>query len=239
MVASRPDPASDGTPPTDRGLLGVFRALIAFSIVVALAAGFVLFVPDLVDDLLYEHTPIETETPPAAGDRTPEVRHAADPVQSSYEGDVEIRSDHVEDFVHHEINDVRAEHGLDPLVWDATIASVSRGHSADMAQREYFAHDNPEGESPMDRFQTTGDYCQRYGENIAQSWVDRAVESGDGGVVEYTTPEEAAEGLVDQWMNSPPHREAILNDEWDRAGVGVYLTDDGMVFATQNFCTEW
>lgn len=238
MDPSRPDSNPDRAQSSERGLLGVFRALLVFAIVVLMAAGMVLFVPDLVDEVIYEQTPIETETPPAAGDRDPAVRHADDPGNTTYEGDARVPSDHVEDFIHHEVNEIRAEHGLDPIVWDATIASVSRAHSADMAQREYFAHENPDGESPYDRFQTTGDYCERYGENIAQSWVDRNVQSADGDVDRYATAQEVASGLVEQWMNSPPHREAILTEEWDRGGVGVYITDEGKVFATHNFCTE-
>ncbi|WP_247729320.1 CAP domain-containing protein [Halovivax limisalsi] len=239
MVSSSATPTRDRPPNRDRGVLGVLRALLTLAIVALLAASIVVLAPGVVEEVLDVRTPIETEAPPPAGERTPAVRHAQDPANSTYDADTRIRSDHVEDFIHHEVNEIRSERGLEPLDWDARIASVARAHSADMAAREYFAHENPDGQSPLDRFQTTGDYCRRYGENIAQSWVDRPVRLDDGDVETYETAEAAAQGLVEQWMNSPPHREAILSSNWDRAGVGVYLTGSGKIYATQNFCTEW
>lgn len=111
-----------------------------------------------------------------------------------------------------------------------------------MAQREYFAHINPDGEAPMDRFQDVDNYCRGYGENIALTWVDRPVDnSAADETVRYRTAEGLAEGLVNQWMNSTDHRRAILEQgtpDWDRGGVGVYIDDDGAVYASHNFCRE-
>ena len=113
-----------------------------------------------------------------------------------------------------------------------------------MARRDYFAHRNPDGETPADRFRDVGDYCRGYGENIAKTWLDRRVSrAGGDGVVRHRTAEGLATGLVNQWMNSTSHRQAILETgrtpSWDRAGVGVYITDSGAVYAGQNFCQEW
>src|SRR6056297_1929728 len=226
-------------PPEDRAVLGLVRFVLTVVVLVGLVFATVTVAPQFVEEVVYQQSAIETEAPPAAGNHNPTLQHADNPGNSTYEGAATVRSEHVEDYVHYRINDIRAEHGLDPLVWDGTIASVSRAHSEDMAVRDYFNHTNPDGESPMDRFETTADYCYEYGENIAQNWVDRPVETHDGETVQYRTAEELADGLAEQWMNSPPHRKAILAEGWDRGGVGVYITDEGKVFATQNFCTEW
>ena len=37
-------------------------------------------------------------------------------------------------------------------------------------------------------------------------------------------------------MNSSGHRSNILADAWRNEGIGIYVTDEGKVYATQNFC---
>lgn len=215
----------------------LLRLVAIVAVLVALVVGAVLVGPGLVDDLEDRTGPIGFEEPPPAGDRDPDRVDPADPGESSYDvADGTITATAVEDHVHHEVNDRRADHDLEALEWDGTVASVSRAHSADMHDREYFAHTNPDGEGPMDRFSAVAGYCRAYGENIAMTWVDRPVAGPDGDRTSYETPEELAVGLVDQWMNSPPHRDAILTDSWDRGGVGIYIGEDGQVFATHNFC---
>lgn len=223
----------------DRGLLGLVRAVLTFLVFCGLVVGAILAGPTLVDELDAYANPVEVEQPPPAGDRSPDVTHPDDPQASSYDGQVPFPSDDVEDFVHLKVNEQRADHDLEDLEWDGTIASVSRAHSVDMYDRDYFSHDNPDGESPLDRFQNVSNYCRGYGENIAMSYADQRVrQPSDGETVRYRSPEELAEGLVQQWMNSPPHRDAILSDSWDRGGVGIYISDAGEVYATHNFCTE-
>ena len=160
-----------------------------------------------------------------------------DPTESAYNlDDGDINSTAVEREIHAEVNERRTARGLDPLGWDQTVASVSRAHSKDMADREYFSHTNPDGEGPHDRYQAVGNGCFAYGENIAMSWAGRPVDIGEGDSVTYTTNEELAEGLVRQWMESPGHRENLLRENWESGGVGVYITEDGQVYATHNFC---
>ena len=238
------DPNADGR--TDRALVrGLVSFLIAVALVCSLALGTVLFAPQLIDGLGTETRPSPSAEPPPAGNRSPAIVDPDDPGTSSYQTDVEVvRSVAVEDFVHAKINDRRAAHDLPPLEWDGTVASVARAHSADMARRGYFAHRNQDGQAPGDRFQEVADYCRGYGENIAKTWLDRRVSQSNGdGIVRHQTAEGLATGLVNQWMNSTPHRRAILEEgstpRWDRAGVGVYITDDGAVYAGQNFCQEW
>ena len=243
-----------GPPDADGGsalVRSVVRLLVLAVLVAGLALGAATLAPtvfeelDAVEDVEFVERPSPSSEPPPAGERDPDVTDPADPGVSSYETDVEtVTSDDVEDFVHAEVNDRRADHGLEPLEWDGTVASVARAHSADMADRDYFAHTNPDDEDPFDRFREVDDYCRGYGENIALTWLDRPVNGPDDADVDtHYTAEEVAGGLVDQWMNSTEHREAILEEhggpEWDRGGVGVYLDDDGAVYASHNFCTEW
>ncbi|ELY42064.1 CAP domain-containing protein [Natronorubrum sulfidifaciens] len=255
----RPAAASSDGDRSDRAVIRtLLRFFVAVAVIGALALGTAVLAPTVLEDLGVDDTefavpdsidtdslPPPSSNPPPAGERNPAVTDPADPNESVYETDVErVDSATVEDFVHAEVNDRRAEHGLEPLEWDGTVASVSRAHSHDMADREYFDHVNPDGEEPMDRFTAVDDYCRGYGENIAQTWVDRPVEGpGTSDTAHYQSAEALATGLVDQWMNSTPHRQAILEEgtvpDWDRGGVGVYIADDGAVYASHNFCVEW
>lgn len=134
------------------------------------------------------------------------------------------------------INRERTARDLDPVEYESGLAGVARNHSSDMIARDYYAHESPEGDTPIDRVQQSSVSCSSVGENIAASWWQRAFESTDGERTQHTTPEELADGLVEQWLNSPDHRENMLNPDWERTGVGVAVTQDGEVLVTQNFC---
>lgn len=91
--------------------------------------------------------------------------------------------------------------GCAPLVWMPAMAEVARAHSADMVARGFFAHTNPDGQTPFDRMHDAGIDYSRAAENIAYG---------------YGT----AEAILHGWLNSPPHRENIENCELTEHGVG-------------------
>ena len=105
-----------------------------------------------------------------------------------------------------------------------------------MFARDYFSHTNPDGERPWDRYADVADAtCSAYGENIAQNWVGVTVRTGDG-TERYETNEEIAAAVVEQWLNSDGHRANILSTSYQSEGLGVYITAEGKVYVTQNFC---
>ena len=151
----------------------------------------------------------------------------------------------VEQYVHEAVNEERTARGLEALAFDEDLQEIARSHSQDMAERDYFAHTDPEGNSFADRYEAHGYECRAYtddgyyytgGENIAYTYFDQPVRTSSGEVVEHTTERELAEGIVDQWMNSDGHRENILAEHWNNEGIGIYVTEDDRVYATQNFC---
>lgn len=72
----------------------------------------------------------------------------------------EIQVDILEQKIHDLINEQRQGHGLPALEWDDTIAGIARAHSADMVNRNYFAHDSPDGAGPDVRGKKYGyDQC--------------------------------------------------------------------------------
>jgi uncharacterized protein YkwD len=171
-----------------------------------------------------EETQGPEETPEAPeGSSPPE----GDPGTTSTAGDVS--SDEIEAEIHDQVNEIRTERGLSELEHDDEIAAISRTHSQDMNERDYFSHTNPEGETPADRF---GDLypaeCRAVGENLAY------IQSGAGG---HGSAESIADRIVQGWMDSDGHRENLLRENWDSQGIGVYI-DDGRIDATQKFCTS-
>ena len=140
----------------------------------------------------------------------------------------------VERLVAEEINDIRAAENLSRLEPRPDVIAVAREHSVDMDERSYFAHVNPDDETPQDRVDRAGVDCT-VGENIAQMWYEPALP--DGYTAQGLTSEaEVAEALVEGWMESPGHRENILTSGYESHGIGVYMGEGGAVYATHKFC---
>jgi len=155
-----------------------------------------------------------------------------------------VNTTNVERLVHQEINERRANNGLDPITYDPALASIAEDHSKDMIERDFFAHENPDGDDVGDRYDQAGYDCRvatgsgtysTGGENIAQTWWEQQISTTQG-PVSYDTESELAVGIVNQWMNSTGHRANILTEHWESEGIGVVFADDDEVLVTQNFC---
>ncbi len=169
-----------------------------------------------------------------------------DPTQAD-EDRLEYDSQKIEFLVHELTNKERQKHGLSQLTFDSEIVQVARGHSLDMASRNYFAHETPEGLTPTDRAEQLGYSCQKMvglliysgiAENIFQGHLFDSYYTVNGVITSYEwiSEEQIAQITVDGWMNSPGHRENILMEIFDREGIGVEITLDHKVYVTQNFC---
>jgi len=153
----------------------------------------------------------------------------------------------IEYLVHELTNKERKKYGLSQLTFDSQIIQIARAHSHDMASRGYFAHETPEGFTPSDRAEQKGYSCQKIvglliysgiAENIFQGYLFDSYYTVNDEITSYdwNTEEEIAKITVDEWMNSPGHRENILTGVFDREGIGVDITQDYKVYVTQNFC---
>ncbi|MFO7832856.1 MAG: CAP domain-containing protein [Halohasta sp.] len=139
----------------------------------------------------------------------------------------------IERLIHEEINAERAAAGRERLSTDEDLQRVARNHSADMIADGYVGHESPDGVTPADRLSAAG--CRAGGENVAQSWIDEPV-AVDGESIVAENESAVAAHLVDRWMASPGHRENILRESFSESGVGVLVTEDNRVYATQKFC---
>jgi len=112
-------------------------------------------------------------------------------------------------------NAYRASQGIEPLFYNPAIAQVTRWNSKQMVEKDYFAHTSPiTGRTHYQRLRAAGiDDCKTTAETVAY----------DSDM--YQTPTVTAAQLVSQFMRSDPHRRALMEEEYDVAGVGVYIGD--------------
>ena len=113
-------------------------------------------------------------------------------------------------------NAARVRNGLRALKWDDPASGTARKHSVDMAQNDYFSHENKQGQSPFDRMKENGINFRGAGENLAYGQSSSIF---------------AHEGL----MNSLGHRENILLDTYSHLGTGVAFNEKLQPFYTENF----
>lgn len=151
----------------------------------------------------------------------------------------------LEKRIHALINKERKKHGLSPLAWDDRLSQIARSHSGDMARRNYFSHDSPEGRDFSYRYKEGGFSCAArvgnriYGgaENIFQNNLyDRVMIKDGRRYYDWNTMEKIAESTVQGWMNSPGHRKNILAPHLLSEGIGVAVSTDDKVYITENFC---
>ncbi len=132
-------------------------------------------------------------------------------------GDEELR----EGFEYHLFdltNAARVKHGLEILEWHEAVSVTARKHSADMAENNYFSHQNLDGQSPFDRMAEDGISFSTAGENLAAGQPSSIF---------------AHHGL----MNSEGHRENILQTRFKALGIGVAFNEHSQPFYTENFLT--
>jgi uncharacterized protein YkwD len=128
----------------------------------------------------------------------------------------------VEEAVFAMTNDIRRRHGLPVFLKDESCRDAARGHSADMFNRHYFSHTDPEGRSVKERL-TANLALRQWGENI---WT--------GCGYNPRQIQHLAQVIMAGWMNSSGHRKNILSPEYTHLGVGV-ITNYQEVKATQVF----
>lgn len=117
-------------------------------------------------------------------------------------------------------NEIREEHGLCVLEWNDTLAKAAYKHSLDMVNRNFFDHENPDGESPIDRIRNEGLIFFTAAENIAAG-------------------QSSPQAVVKAWMESEGHRANILNPDLKQIGVGVARGGIYGIYWTQNFASTY
>jgi len=152
--------------------------------------------------------------------------------------DPTLDAERLEGEIHEEVNEERRARGLEPLDRRGDLDRAARGHSRDLLLSGRVGHEGTYGSDPTDRVRQEGARC-RAGENVLLTYFDKPTTGGSGETERFTTEEELAEASVDDWMNSPGHRENILRESYSTTGVGVAASaeqGEARVLVTQVFC---
>jgi uncharacterized protein YkwD len=109
------------------------------------------------------------------------------------------------------MNVVRQRAGLQPLRWNWNLWAAAQGMASDIARMKFFAHTTPDGRTLADRVSPTGyinpAVTQLLAENLAWGRNLRA------------TPLATTFG----WLNSPEHRENLLDPTVKDVGIGIAI----------------
>jgi uncharacterized protein YkwD len=87
-----------------------------------------------------------------------------------------------------------------PVILSGTLAGVALGHASDMAEHNYFEHEDRTGRSPADRVRAVGYREKLVGENIAYG-------------------PQSAEEVVQGWLDSTGHCENIMDPRFAEMGI--------------------
>lgn len=103
------------------------------------------------------------------------------------------------------INEYRVQNGLSELKPFSDLQRVAKIKAEDLVNNEYFAHNSPVLGTPFEMLKNNGVSYSIAGENLAG----------------FMTPEKAVEG----WINSPTHRDNILEERFEYTGIYIIESD--------------
>jgi uncharacterized protein YkwD len=98
-------------------------------------------------------------------------------------------------------NDQRGNNGESALALNGLLDNAAQAKANDMATRNYWSHDTPDGQTPWSFMTAAGYNYQLAGENLAYGFA-------------------TASDTLTGWMNSPGHRANILNAGYQEVGFG-------------------
>lgn len=103
-----------------------------------------------------------------------------------------------------QVNAARSQVGAGQLSNNSKLQSAAQMKAEDMATRNYFAHTSPDGKTPWDLMAEVGYAWSWAGENLAVS-----------------TDVNSVSLIVNGWLNSPEHRQIMLDSRYTETGIGV------------------
>lgn len=159
-------------------------------------------------------------------------QEANTPAHPRTPGSFHANNSKVEIIIHKLVNERREENELSPLVYDKRLAAIGRYHSWEMAEYEYFSHNGSGGLTFEERRQLFDYNCSYSGENIVFHPGPLDAFSKE----DYPIEVSIARQVVASLMNSPSHRNNMFKTNYVVQGIGVFITQDGKVYVSQEFC---
>lgn len=96
----------------------------------------------------------------------------------------------------------RQERGLPALAVNSKLSQAAGKKAEDMFANNYWAHNSPTGKQPWSFFKEVGYQYTFAGENLARDFMESSE-------------------VVEAWMNSPSHRDNIVNSNYQEIGLAV------------------
>ncbi|MEP0823868.1 MAG: CAP domain-containing protein [Nitrososphaera sp.] len=193
-----------------------------------------------------EEEQTEPEVTPVVAEEEPETEQPQSKPEPASGIGRNIDPDELAARIHDLINEERVSRGLAALNWDSKLAGIAERHSEDMAENNYFEHDNLKGQDPTARAEAAGYDCRKnfgsyytvgIAENIFQAWTYDSITYINGiPFYDWTTLEKLANDVVQGWMGSPGHRQNILDEQYDRQGIGAAIALNDKIYITEDFC---
>lgn len=113
------------------------------------------------------------------------------------------------------LNQLRAEKGLQQIPVDPALSRVARIRAEDMALRDYFSHQAPDG----------CDFrCLMSKSGVATAWAGEIIAWNN------THVKDSAAMTINLWRNSPTHYGIILGCQFTRMGTGAAIAQDGRIY---------
>lgn len=132
-----------------------------------------------------------------------------------------VSSAEVERWIVYYINQERKSRGLEPVTPNETIASYARAHSYNLARHDEGGHVDYNNRMPCPNANVKGAEVQA---NYIVANEDWKSDWGAAWKHLATSEKELAQRIVIAWLNSPPHRAAILAENPNlNVGAGVYF----------------
>lgn len=98
-------------------------------------------------------------------------------------------------------NEQRQRYGAGQLKINDNLSRAAQAKANDMAKRDYWSHTTPDGTQPWKFVQDSGYGYQKAGENLAYGF-------------------DSSKDTVTGWMNSPTHKENMLDRAYTEVGFG-------------------
>ena len=126
-------------------------------------------------------------------------------------------ADRLADQVMQLVNLERAAVELPPVVRNETLEAIAADYACRMIEEEFFGHLDPlTGRGPGERA-VAGKYAfYSVGENLAAG-------------------QRTAADVMEIWMESPPHREIILDSKWKEVGIAVRAGGEYSIYWVMEF----
>lgn len=102
-------------------------------------------------------------------------------------------------------NTQRTASSVGLLTLNTKLNNAAQTKATDMATRNYWSHNTPEGNTPWSFITNAGYSYSKAGENLAYGFTEV-----DGSM-----------GLIQGWINSPEHKANLLNANYTEVGFGI------------------